>query len=394
MQSKPDHNINIKRIRTPEEFYLLQEKWNFLLSESPANSFFLRWEWLGAWWKAYQDKDYELCILLAFRGNELIGIAPFYLIYKSWKNIFPIRRLLFLGTKEGNLISEFMDIIHRDGEEEAVTHEIFKFIVSEDLCDDLALHNICTLSKTISVLQQIAKERKFLYIVNGMYESPYINLPANYNDFLSRCSKKLRYNIKNNQKMIVKYDNIVFRKTNNLLELESDFAELIRLHEQRWESRQLAGAFAGERFFSFQKMVMQDMLRNGHLELRFLSVSGKNIAAVYNINYKGKIYFFQAGLDLSFDKDLSPGLLLHSYCIEEAIKDGLKEYDFLLMGNDIMDSYKKRWTKDYRHECDIYMARPGAIKLMMSVRNKTKKFYHALKRKIKFAEHEKTPALQ
>ncbi len=120
------------------------------------------------------------------------------------------------------------------------------------------------------------------------------------------------------------------------------------------------------------------MLNNGNLELWFLSVDGENIAALYNIRYRNKIYNYQGGLDVSFDKRLAPGLLLHSHCIEEAIREGLREYDFLLMGD--MDSYKKRWTRDYRYMCDVYLARPGIIKLAMAAKNKVRVFYHSFKK--------------
>lgn len=77
--------LHIQRINTLEGFYSLHEKWNALLNESPANSFFLRWEWLLRWWEAYKEDKHNLCILLVFKGDELIGIAPFYIIKKTGK---------------------------------------------------------------------------------------------------------------------------------------------------------------------------------------------------------------------------------------------------------------------------------------------------------------------
>lgn len=370
--------LHIQRINTFEDFYSLHEKWNALLNESPVNSFFLRWEWLYNWWKAYKEDKYNLCILLVFKGDELIGIAPFYIIKKNWKNILTIRRLMFLGTKEGSVISEYMDIIYKAGEEEAVIREIAEFIVQQDLCDDIFFNLIDASSKTIPLLEQTASDMKFLHIIHSKVESPYINLQNNYNDFLNGLSSSMRHKIRNNNKKLKEYKNIVFRKTSNISEFDADFEEFIRLHQFRWESKKFPGSFSGGRFKDFQKLVMPEMFKNGHLELRFLSVSGRNIAALYNINYNNKISFYQAGLDASFDNKLAPGLLLHNYSIQEAIKAGLREYDFLLMGN--MDSYKKHWAKEHRYLCDIYVARTGIIKLAMGFRNKAKGCYHAINR--------------
>jgi CelD/BcsL family acetyltransferase involved in cellulose biosynthesis len=369
--------LHIQRINTLEGFYSLNEKWNALLNESPVNSFFLRWEWLYNWWNAYKEDNYDLSILLVFRSNNLIGIAPLYVKKNSWKDLITIRRLMFLGTKEGSVISEYMDIIYRAGEEEAVIREITKFIVQQDLCDDIFLNLIDASSMTIPLLEQTAHDMKFLYIVNNKVESPYINLQSSYDDFLKGLTASMRHKIRDNERNLRKYSDIIFRKTSNILEFDKDFEELIRLHQIRWESRKFAGSFTGGRFKNFQKMVMPDMLKNGHLELRFLSVSGRNIAALYNVNYNNKIYFYQGGLDVSFDKNLAPGFLLHDYCIEEAIKAGLREYDFLLMGN--LDSYKKHWAKDSKYMCGIYMARPGIVKHGVQFKNKMESVYHTIK---------------
>lgn len=370
--------IHVQRIHTSDDFYILKDRWNALLAESPTNSFFLRWEWLLRWWEVYNEGNYNLCILLVFRGSELIGIAPFYITKKTWKNMFTIRRLMFLGTKEGSVISEYMDIIYRDGEEESVIREVIRYIEEEDLCDDLYLHMIDTSSKTVPILEQTASDMKFLYTVHDKKESPYINLQSNYDDFLNSLSGSMRYKIRNNQRGLKKYSNVVFRKTADISEFESDFNEFIRLHQKRWETRNMPGSFStGNRFNDFQRRVMDDMLKNGHLELRFLSVADSNIAVLYNINYNNKIYFYQSGLDVSFDKNIAPGFLLHSHCIEEAIKAGLKEYDFLLMGN--FDSYKKQWTKDCKYICDIYIAYHGIIKRGVQFTNKIESIYRAIK---------------
>lgn len=376
--------IHTRMVQTLKEFHLLQERWNSLLAESQTSSFFLRWEWLWTWWNVYKEDNYRLCILLVFRGDELIGIAPFYVINILWNKIFTIRRLMFLGTKEGSVISEYMDIIYRDEHEEVVVHRVMEFIVKDDICDDICLHKVDTSSRTISILQQTADGKKNLNIVQLKVESPFIILPSKYESFLNQLSSSMRYKIRNHQRRLRKYSEVVFRKTENIAELERDFSELVKLHQLRWESRGLPGSFAGAKFYLFQKTVMHDMLKNGHLALWFLSVSGKNIATLYNISYNDKIYFYQAGLDVTFDKHLSPGILLHNHCIKIAIIDGLREYDFLLQGN--LDAYKKNWTREYKSMCDIYIARPGIIKFVMSVRNKAKNAYHAICKKDCFDE--------
>lgn len=97
-------------------------------------------------------------------------------------------------------------------------------------------------------------------------------------------------------------------------------------------------------------------------------------------NYIADFYFYQGGLDTSFDEGLTPGYLLHSQCIENAIQKGVSEYHFLLMGN--LDAYKKQWAGSSKHMCDIYMARPGIMKMFMKTKTKARNYYHCVNKLI------------
>lgn len=370
--------VTVQKISTDEGFSSLRKTWNDTLARSVTDNYCLRWEWLWAWWEVYREKDDRLCILLVFREDQLIGIAPFYVTQKLWKGIFPVKRLMFLGTQGGSVTSEYMDVIYKAGEEETVLRKVFGYILNENLCDDLDLHNVEASSTTNLFLSDFAREAKLLHIEHDKLKCPYITLPDHFEDFLRSCSSSLRYKIRTGQKKLMRHFDVVYRKTSRVSELKTDFEELIRLHQCRWESRDLPGSFSAEKFSAFQRRIMQEMLENDHLDLRFLSVSGKNIAVLYNIKYKNKIYYYQSGLDAGFDKNLSPGLLLHAHGIEEAIKEALTEYDFLMQGN--MDAYKQRWTKEYRYVGDLYLARPGIMKILMSLQNRARAYYSAMSR--------------
>lgn len=370
--------LRIQKITTREGFSRLRDHWNALLEASPASQIFLKWEWLSAWWEAYQTGRDRLLILLISTEEDLIGIAPFYVTERSWKNVIKIRRLLFLGTTEESLISEYMDLICRSGDEGRVLKRVIDYVVEENLCDDLSLHSIPTSSKTLSLLQELSDARRFLCIIGSETESPYINLPCSIEVFLSGCKSSLRHQIRNQKRKLMSFPDVRFRKTSHLSELEGDFREFIRLHQHRWESRHLPGSFSEGRFPLFQRRIMGSMLETGELELRFLSIEGRNIAALYNIRYKDRVYYYQSGMDLSFDPTLAPGLLLHAHAIEEAIRDGMKKYDFLMRGSG--DSYKKRWTGEYQTLCNIYLARPGILKVIELIRNKAKVALSSIRR--------------
>lgn len=365
-------SIRIRLADDQEGFLKLRDEWNGLLERAATKSYFLRWEWLWRWWNVY-GADKSLRIILVYKNEELIGIAPFYLTVAAWMNFFRVRRLIFLGTLEDALISEYMDLIYTSAHAEAVVKAVMEFISSGDLCDDIALRWISAESRTPAILEKICAAKKISFRRTDTMESPYITLPPDYSAFLANCGNSLRHQIRSNLTKLSRRTDAAFRRTSTPEELEEDFSELVRLHQCRWESRRLPGSFSDEPFRKFQGEVMKDMLGHGHLDLWFLSVSGKNIAVLYNICYNGKIYFYQSGLDVGFAREISPGLLLHNRCIEDAIKRGLTEYDFLIQG--YTDSYKRRWTKEARPLCEVYMNLSGVVKMVSGLKRRLARTY-------------------
>src|SRR3989304_8770326 len=140
----------------------------------------------------------------------------------------------------------------------------------------------------------------------------------------------MRYKIRNERRKLEKSTgNVVIRNTCDEIKLSSDFQEFMRLHQTRWLSRNMEGAFSSAKFTLFHKNVVSSLMKSGYLDLIFLSVDGKNRAATYNIIYNNKVYFYLSGLETNNGKGAF-GLILHSYCIEEAIKSRIHEYDFML----------------------------------------------------------------
>src|SRR3990170_283619 len=354
-------------ISITEDFILLKEKWNLLLSVSSADNFFLRWEWLGNWWEVFRTSNMELCILLIEKENgEVVGIAPFYLKRRLLGGIYPLKRLMFLGTQTegpGSIGSEYMNIICREGEEESIAQYLFDQIVSHNFCDEIYLSKMDTSSIAFNLFKKLAARERFLSMVFNESKSPYISLPSAWEEYLNGLSSSMRYKIRNERRKLEKSTgNVVIRNTCDEIKLSSDFQEFMRLHQTRWLSRNMGGAFSSVKFTLFHKKVVSSLMKSGYLDLIFLSVDGKNKAAMYNIIYNNKVYFYLSGLDTNGGKG-SFGLLLHGYCIEEAIKRGMDEYDFMLKGK--LDAYKDQWTKEHRILADLYIAHTGAAKHYM-----------------------------
>jgi len=361
MKPKPERPVDevgeFRVVNTEEGFRALKDSWNNLLDEAESQSYFLRWEWLWAWWNAYKGVHDELCILLVLKGKELVGIGPFYRENSRGETWLSLRRVMFLGTKQGHVISEFMDVIYSSADKEVVVNTICDYLVQEKICDEVWLHCIEQHSPTIPIIERNAKRKNVQCSIVNIGTCPYIPLGHDFEEIIQSCSGSLRHKIRKGLKAHRADKDIVIRKTERHQELGHDFEELVRLHQLRWTSKNCPGSFSDARFYNFQKFVLPEIFANGSLELWFLSLKNQNIAALYNITYKNRVFYFQSGIDAKFDTSLSPGTLLHSHCIAEAIRAGHREYDLLFKGE--RDAYKRNWTKDERTVCNVVLAPLG-----------------------------------
>jgi CelD/BcsL family acetyltransferase involved in cellulose biosynthesis len=366
-------------IRSNEEFRRLESSWIDLLSQSPANNYFLTWEWIWNWWQVFAETNDELWILVVENGDAIIGIAPFYVRKRFLGKIYPVRRMMFIGTQErgeGDVGSDYMNLIYREGEAKNVVHALFRAIAERDMCDEIYLSKMDAASNTFDLFQQEARSAGFLALIADEFVSPYIKLPATWDDYLSTLNTSMRYKIRNERRKLQKSGNTATNRVENTEDLERGFEELFALHRKRWEARGSEGAFSHPQFTQFHKRIMPSMLKNGRLELVLLSENGNTRAVLYNIIYNDKIYFYQSGID-TVDGKAAYGYVLHSHCIEDAIMRGLREYDFLPKGKS--DDYKGRFAKDCRILSDLYIARAWSAKQFTRAKESARSIYHTLK---------------
>jgi len=367
----------MRLVESNEEFRQLKQVWDHLLEQSPADNYFLSWEWMWNWWQVFALPEDRLTILLIEDEDGVAGIAPFYVRKNLHRGIYSVRRMMFLGTQDGgpgDVCSPYMNIIYRKDAEQLVGI-IFKTLIRHDICEEVFLAKVDNSSGTFKLFQDHALRHGFLVRIAEEYVSPYIRLPLSWDAYLQGLSPATRYKIRRERRKLDRCDFTV-GKVENPDELMKYYEELVTLHEKRWNSKGLRGAFSNEKFSCFHKKIMPQMLKNGRLELNFLSEKGTVRAMLYNIVYRNKIYFYQSGIDTS-EKKAAFGYLLHGYSIENAVKNGITEYDFLCKGR--ADNYKGHFAKQRRTVSDIYIARQWALKHFVGAEEAARRVYRRIK---------------
>jgi CelD/BcsL family acetyltransferase involved in cellulose biosynthesis len=79
------------------------------------------------------------------------------------------------------------------------------------------------------------------------------------------------------------------------------------------------------------------------LRLYGLRLGGAAVAALYAMQAHGRAYYYAGGFDPALGA-LSPGTMAVGHAIEEAVREGCREFDFL-RGR---EGYKYRWGAEDR----------------------------------------------
>jgi len=114
-------------------------------------------------------------------------------------------------------------------------------------------------------------------------------------------------------------------------------SELKTLHDERWNKKNMSGAFSSPRFIAFHYQFMSRLLEDGKLRLRRTSIGNNLIAILYNIRFSETESYYQSGFDLQLGSRVRPGIYAHMQAIEISIDEKVKYYD-MMKGSE--DSYK------------------------------------------------------
>jgi CelD/BcsL family acetyltransferase involved in cellulose biosynthesis len=169
---------------------------------------------------------------------------------------------------------------------------------------------------------------------------PYLDLPDDYEELLSRIRPRLRRDIRKSGNRLRKDHEMEVEALETPEQVGRGFEELARLHQLRMEDTERGGNFADERYRRFHLDVMRVLAGRGWLELKLLKLEGRAAAANYSYRYDGVLYGYQMGLDPEYYR-YSLGTVLLAEMMKDLIRKGFHEVD-LLRGR---SPWKYRWTK-------------------------------------------------
>lgn len=316
-------SCEIEEIPSVAALAAIRDEWSELCDRSPRTTPFQRPEWLLPWLLAFRPQ--EPWLLAARREGRLAGLFLLFLYRNGAERI-----LAPCGASH----SDYLDVIVDPEAEDTVMAAFFDELDRRrdrwDVCD-------CEQLRPESPLLSADVSTGWRAEVEPGIPCLTLDLPETFGELRDRVSPKLFANLRYYRNRLTKTGEVGL-ETADAASRPRLLAEVLRLHGARWQARGEEGMLAEPAMRSFHDDVSAGFLARGALLLHALHLDGRPIAALYGFQERETATFYLHGFDPDF-AGVSPGLLIIAAAMEEAIRRGTRQWDFL-RGR---EAYKEHW---------------------------------------------------
>ena len=287
--------------------------WQALHAASSLRSPFLSWTWQSEWARAFAP-DHRLEIRrVTDDAGRVLGLLP---LYEAETGV-----LRLLGGVD---VSDYLDLIVEAGRESDVWAALLASRSATRLVWDL--HSVPAASPTVERLPALATEHGIEVTVAIEERCPILELPATWDGYLAGLSGKHRHEMLRKMRRLerevpeARAVGLASREA-----VESRFDEFLTLHRQ---SRVGKARFMDDRMETFFRRVAAVLADADGFRLWLLEAPGGPLASFLALEWDGTVGLYNSGFRPEAAA-LSPGLVLLTHIVRDAIERGRRRFDFL-----------------------------------------------------------------
>ena len=357
----PAGGLQIEVISEGLAFAALSSRWNELLSNSADQSFFQTWEWVTAWWEAY-NKGRELFIVVMRKNGDLVGIAPLYR-EKIHGPLGGIKRILrFIG--DGSDDADGFSMIFDSNYAELCASSFCKWLDANS--NEWDLLELSSMPEECETVQQLLSNVERIDWAQHRWRLPHLvlSLPATWEEYLAARPSSVCRGLKYMMRRAEKTFQLQMRISHKPEEILADLEILFELHQKRWREKGGPGKFRDAGRKELYRLLCGQSSQSAAM-LYVLESNGKPISAIFGMLRDGTFYRFQSGYDTDFSK-YSVGILHQLYVIQALGLEGVRVVDFLA-GD---EEYKRECGATMHHYVCLRAARKlSGIGMMLNLRS-------------------------
>lgn len=336
---------------TLEELVRLWPEWDELWARADQATPFQSPRWLVPWWRRFGNGD---LVAIALRdGQRLVGLAPLAIARADGADARRVVRFLGQG------LSDYLGPLFESEYAQTGAVALWEYLASIsqrwDDCDFQQLRQGSPLLEALPpALSNAAPLGSCSDEVSVQDICPAVPLGAsNGNRTGEALQQQLRRACDSQRRLGRRGELRIDRADAGLF--DEIFDAFVRLHQARWNAASHPGVLADEAVAQFLREAAAGFLQVGLLRLDALRFRGRIVAVLYGIRCQQRAFYYLSGLDPAL-KGVSPGTILIGHAVEQALREGAEEFDFLRG----QEPYKYAWGARDRPNFRRKVSRVGA----------------------------------
>jgi CelD/BcsL family acetyltransferase involved in cellulose biosynthesis len=305
---------------TEESLTSLADLWSDPNQRLDWDCLFVLPAWLNAWWRCF-GKEMRPFLRSVRTQNAVIGIAP--LMIRD-------RTAFFMGDAA---ICDYLDFIVAPGQEATFFSALVRDLRAQGIAH-LVLDAVRADSAVIRVLADMAAQLGCRFSADLQDVAMVVDLPKTWDAYLQHLSGKERHEIRRKFRRLREVAAPELRIASSPVEVAQAMDTFGRLFKK---NRPDKAAFMTVDMGAFFQMMAKALVEIDVFKLFTFDIESEPAAAVICFDYRSCRYLYNNAYNELFAQ-LSVGLLSKLFSIRDAIRSGLKTYDFLKGG----EVYKQR----------------------------------------------------
>lgn len=333
--------MQVEEITAIEDLEALRLEWSRLWERCPQATLFQAPEWLLPWWRNLFGGG-SLWSLAVWRDGRLVALAPMFTWGRERKCISMI----------GAGVTDYLDFLCEPDVAVSAVQMILSCLGRREgnwhacVLDDLPPQSPLLVAGAIP--------ENLSWRLEPCASCPVLELPQTAEELYRRLPHKFRVDLLRAKKRLARAGKLEIELAGEAA-LPRCLASLFELHQARWQARSQAGVLASGGLEAFHREVAAGFLRRGALRLWVLRLNGAAAAVLYAFARWPRLYAYLGGFAPSLSR-LSPGTVLMSLAIEQAICEKFGQLDFLRNP----ESFKRLWGARERLSQRLVIRRRGA----------------------------------
>jgi CelD/BcsL family acetyltransferase involved in cellulose biosynthesis/glycosyltransferase involved in cell wall biosynthesis len=302
--SAPRSRIRAEPVPDPAP---LRDEWTALWDRCPSATPFQRPEWLLPWCRCFGVVPWTVAVR---RGGRLLALALAQVVDEGRERVL---RLC------GEGVTDWLEPLVDPAEGAAAARELLAAYAESGAVSRLELSQLRPQSPLAAAVSNGE--------VREGESCPALALPRAIDDLAAAVGKRQ-----------LAYFRYCFRRAERSAHVEVTRADqtnldelldaLFALHAARWREKEQPGVLASPAVRRFHREAARGLLAAGILRLCALRFDGRIAAVFYGFAAHGRTHYYLSGFDPAFER-LSPGTMIVGVAIEDAVREGCTEFDFL-----------------------------------------------------------------